>query len=149
LTRSRREYNEWDLGLAIVYIIVGIIDFIFIMIGIIYNDLVYQILSYIFTFMISLFIYLSIKGKISFKKNTEDYSVASKKEIFNFLKKNGKNAYTADTLLKRVNENINQSSFKRYIKKNYEAILSELISDQHIQLVQKNEQNYYSFPNEL
>jgi len=116
------------------------------MIGIIYNELLYEILSYILAFIISLLVYLFIKGKISFKKNTEEYFAASKKEIFNFLKINAKNAYTNDTLLKNLNENINQSSFIRYIKKNYETILSEMISEQHIQLIQKNGQNYYSFP---
>jgi len=149
LTRIRREYTEWDLGFALFSITLSIIDFIFIMIGIIYNDLLYQILSYILTFVISLLVYLFIKGKISFKKKTEDYYTTSKKEIFNFLKTNAKNSYTANALLKNVNEKINPSSFKRYIKKKYELILSELIADQQIQLVQKNGQDYYSFPSEV
>ncbi len=83
---------------------------------------------------------------MSFRRNTEEYREASKKEIFHFLKKNATNAYTADTLLKNLNENITQSSFKRHIKKNYEVVLSKLVSDQHIQVIQKNGQAYYSFP---
>jgi hypothetical protein len=90
-------------------------------------------------------VYLFIKGKVSFKKNTEKVSAASKKEIFNFLKINAQNAYTTETLLRNLNESINQSSLKKYIKKNYEIILSELISGQYIQLVQKDGLNYYSF----
>ncbi len=118
------------------------------MIGIIYNELLYQILSYILALIIFVLIYLFIKGKISFKKSTEEVFTTSKKEIFNFFKINAKNAYTTEALLKNLNENINQSSLKKYIKKNYEIILSELISGQYIRLVQKNGQKYYSFPSE-
>jgi hypothetical protein len=95
-----------------------------------------------------LLVYLYIKGKITFKKNTEEVFAASKKEIFNFLRINAKNAYTTETLVKNLNENIKQSALQKYIKKNYEIILTELISGQYIQLIQKNGQNYYSFPSE-
>ena len=118
------------------------------MVGIVYNELLYQILSYILAFIIFVLIYFFIKGKISLKKNTEEISATSKKEIFNFLRINANNAYTTETLLKNLNANINQSALQKYIKKNYEKILSELISEQDIQLVQKNGLNYYSFPSE-
>jgi len=98
--------------------------------------------------LISLLVYLLLSGKISFKKKSKEYNLATKKEIYNFLKINARNAYTGEILLNNINENIDRSSFKRYIKKTYDRILSEMVSDQQIDLSQKNGQNFYLFPSE-
>jgi len=116
------------------------------MIGVIYNILLYQILSYIITVLITILVYLFFSGRFSFIKKSKEPSMATKKEIYNFLKLNASKAYTAEMILNKISGNIKNRKYRKFIKKNYEKILSEMHSDQIIELTQKNGQIYYIFP---
>jgi len=146
LARSRREYTDWDVWNAVGFILLGILDLLLIEIGISYNLLLYQILFYVLTILITVLVYIFFAGRFSFVKKSKEHDITAKKAIYNFLKSNINKAYTPEILLNKINVNIKNRTYKRYLRRNYEKILSEMHSDQIIEVTQKNEQNFYIFP---
>ncbi|MFW9820576.1 MAG: hypothetical protein ACFFE5_13280 [Candidatus Thorarchaeota archaeon] len=70
----------------------------------------------------------------------------TKQQIYNYLKTNAKNAYTSEIILNNIKENIHNMAVKRFIKKNYEEILTEMLTDEQIETTQRNGQDLFLFP---
>ena len=78
------------------------IDLLFFIIGIT-SHAFYELLSYIFTAITIIFVFLFFSGKLPQKKKV-NYSMLAKKEIYHCLKTNTGNTYTLDALLNKLNE---------------------------------------------
>jgi hypothetical protein len=92
-------------------------------------------------FFLILFI---IKG--SNNKKRETYTKTIEKLLVNYLRKNTGKAYSAKTLLNKLDVNIKNPSFNRYLKKNGEEILTAIVLEGAIQKTQKDGLTHYFFP---
>lgn len=89
--------------------------------------------------------YIPKRNIKKYNEKTKELYVATKNKITNYLKTNIGKAYTAKTLLNKLDDSIKNSNFKKYVKKNGERILTEIISDEYIQIAYKNGQTHYFF----
>lgn len=89
--------------------------------------------------------YIPKRNIEKYNEKTKELYVATKNKIINYLKTNIGKAYTAKTLLNKLDDSIKNSNFKKYVKKNGERILTEIISDEYIQIAYKNGQTHYFF----
>ena len=153
-TRTRVEYTKWDIWWGILYIPLIPLDIIFIIFGIIY-DPVFEWFSVVFSWILIVLTYFFIKKRksplrksIKYDEKTKKLRITTKNKIHNYLKTNIGKAYTAKALLNKLEENIKNPHFKKYVKKNGERILTEMSSEEFIQIAYKNEQMHYFLPSD-
>lgn len=89
--------------------------------------------------------FIARRNSKKYNEKTKELYVATKNKITKYLKTNIGKAYTAKALLNKLDDSIKNSYFKKYIKKNGERILTEMISDEYIQIAYKNGETHYFF----
>jgi len=152
--RTRVEYTKWDIWWGILYIILIILDVVFIIFGIVYHP-AYEWFSLVFTWTITILTYFFIKKRhspmrkiLKYDEKTKNLYNSIEKKILHYLKSNPGNAYSSKALLSRIEENIKHPNFKKYIMKNGERILNNMISEGIIQETYYSETSHFFIPSD-
>lgn len=82
---------------------------------------------------------------MKYNKKTKEFYITTRNKVYEYLKTNIGNAYTASVIINNLEEDSKNSSFKKYMKNNGGKILTEMSIDEYIQTTEKDGQLYYFF----
>ncbi len=152
--RSSYQYLKSDVSVpyGLISIIVIVIDLTLFSISLVYSPpLQWWLFLGGLVLITILFYYIFIKTNNSrrngkkYNEITKELYIATKNKLTKYLKTNIGKAYTAEALLNKLDDSIKNSYYKKYVKNNGKRILTEMVSDEYIQIAYENGQTHYFF----
>ncbi len=135
--------RQYIYTLAVYWVFSSISDFQAFLFG---ERSVYSIFFLLSTLSLGFFFLILFIIKGSNNKKKEAYTKTIEKLMVNYLRKNIGKAYSAKSLVKKLNIKTRNPSFNRYLKKNGEEILTAIALSGVVQKTQKDGLTHYFIP---